>query len=132
MLFDVEGIIFKNQLLKMEKVNPLALILVLTGIIFYVGGIIQAKWPPKKINHFYGFRTSTSMRNQEIWEFAQQYSSDKIQKLGGYTILLGVLAFFINFHQMWAIWVGIALVTLLPVLMIIQIEKELKNRFPKE
>jgi hypothetical protein len=33
---------------------------------------------------------------------------------------------------MWAIWVGIALVTLLPVLMIIQIEKELKNRFPKE
>ena len=116
----------------METVNPLALILVLTGIIFYVAGFIQAKWPPKKINHFYGYRTSTSMRNQEIWEFAQQYSSDKIQKLGGYTIFLGVLAFFINFHQMCAIWVGIALVTLLPVLMIIQIEKELKNRFPKE
>ena len=116
----------------MEIVNPLALILVLTGIIFYLAGFIQAKWPPKKINHFYGYRTSTSMRNQEIWEFAQQYSSDKTQKLGGYTILLGVLAFFINFHQMWAIWVGIALVTLLRVLMIIQIEKELKNRFPKE
>ena len=116
----------------MEIVNPLALILVLTGIIFYLAGFIQAKWPPKKINHFYGYRTSTSMRNQEIWEFAQQYSSDKTQKLGGYTILLGVLAFFINFHQMLAIWVGIALVTLLPVLMIIQIEKELKNRFPKE
>ena len=62
----------------METVNPLALILVLTGIIFYVAGFIQAKWPPKKINHFYGYRTSTSMRNQEIWEFAQQYSSDKI------------------------------------------------------
>jgi len=42
------------------------------------------------------------------------------------------MAFFIKFHQMWAIWVGIALVTLLPVLMIVQIEKELKNRFPKE
>ena len=62
----------------METINPLTLILILTGFIFYVAGLIQAKYPPKKINHFYGYRTSTSMRSQEIWDFSQQYSADKI------------------------------------------------------
>ena len=93
---------------------------------------VLSKYPPKKINHFYGYRTSTSMRSQEIWDFSQQYSADKIQRLGGLIILLGAIAFFINVQQLWAVWIGIALVTLLPVLLIIQIEKELKRRFPKD
>ena len=116
----------------METINPLTLILILTGLIFYVAGLIQAKYPPKKINHFYGYRTSTSMRSQEIWDFSQQYSADKIQRLGGLIILLGAISFFINVQQLWAVWIGIALVNLLPVLLIIQIEKELKRRFPKD
>jgi len=50
-----------------DQINPLTLILGVTGLIFYVAGYIQFKYPPKKINHFYGYRTKTSMRSQEVW-----------------------------------------------------------------
>lgn len=31
------------------------------------------KHPPKEINGAYGYRTSRSMQNQEMWDFAQTY-----------------------------------------------------------
>ena len=33
-----------------DQINPLTLILGVTGLIFYVAGSIQFKYPPKKIN----------------------------------------------------------------------------------
>jgi len=47
----------------------------LVGIIFIIAGIIMLKFPPKKINMLYGYRTSLSMKNQKNWDFAQRYSS---------------------------------------------------------
>ena len=47
-----------------DQINPLTLILGVTGLIFYVAGYIQFKYPPKKINSLYGYRTKTSMRSQ--------------------------------------------------------------------
>ena len=115
----------------MEIINPLALILVVTGIIFYVAGLIQAKYPPKKINFLYGYRTTTSIRSQEIWDFSQTLSAKKIQQLGVYLFFGGILAYFINIDHFFAMWIGISLVTGSPVLLIFQVEKELKRRFPK-
>ncbi len=34
------------------------------------------RFPPKKINAIYGYRTPRSMRNQEAWDFANKYSSE--------------------------------------------------------
>ncbi len=114
-----------------DQVNPLTLILGVTGLIFYVVGYIQFKYPPKKTNHFYGYRTRTSMQSQEVWNYAQTFSAKKIQHLGVYSFFGGILAYFVNIDQFYGMWIGISLVTVLPILLISKIEKELKRRFPK-
>ncbi len=114
-----------------DPVNPLTLILGVTGLIFYVAGYIQFKYPPKKINHFYGYRTKTSMRSQEVWNFSQTLSAKKIQQLGVYLFFGGIFVYLINIDPLFGMWTGISLVTVLPILLIFKIEKELKRRFPK-
>jgi len=114
-----------------DQVNPLTLILGVTGLIFYVAGYIQFKYPPKKINHFYGYLTKTSMRSQEVWNFSQTLSAKKIQQLGIYLFFGGIFAYPINIDSFFGMWTGISLVTVLPILLIFKIEKELKRRFPK-
>ena len=114
-----------------DQINPLTLILGVTGLIFYVAGYIQFKYPPKKINHFYGYRTKTSMRSQEVWNYAQTFSAKKIKLLGVYLFFGGILAYFISIDQFYGMWTGILLVIVSPVLLIFQIEKQLKRRFPK-
>ena len=123
-----------NQITKIfsdDQINPLTLILGVTGLIFYVAGYIQFKYPPKKINFLYGYRTTTSIRSQEIWDFSQTLSAKKIQQLGVYLFFGGILAYFINIDHFFSMWIGISLVTGSPVLLIFQVEKELKRRFPK-
>ena len=38
-------------------------------------GWLLKKFPPKKINHLYGYRTQRSMKNQATWEAANTYST---------------------------------------------------------
>ncbi len=113
------------------SLNPPAIVLLLTGLIYYIVSWIQYKYPPKKINHFYGYRTQTSMLNQEIWDFSQIYSAEKLKQLGLYIILLGVIVAFFDVNEKWAIWISIVLVTLAPFFMMFAIERVLKKRFPK-
>ena len=123
-----------NQITKIfsdDQINSITLILGVTGLIFYVAGYIQFKYPSKKINFLYGYRTTTSIRSQEIWDFSQTLSAKKIQQLGVYLFFGGILAYFINIDHFFAMWIGISLVTGSPVLLIFQVEKELKRRFPK-
>lgn len=44
------------------------LILLLLGGLFY-------KFPPKTINHYYGYRTTRSMKTPETWAFAQWHNA---------------------------------------------------------
>ena len=132
-----ETVILKKTIIDMEKIifeysNPTGLILMLTGIIFFIAGWVQQKYPPKKINHLYGYRTKTSMRNQEVWKFAQEYSSNKMTKYSLYMILLGALLSFFELEGIGFLWVGLVSTILTPVVMLIEVERELKKRFPKE
>ncbi|MEK9612328.1 MAG: SdpI family protein [Flavobacteriaceae bacterium] len=115
-----------------EYSNPLGLILILAGIVFFIAGWVQQKFPPKKVNHLYGYRTKSSMRNQDVWKFAQEYSSDKMRKYSLYMILLGVLFSFFELEGIGSLWLGLVLTILVPVIMMIEVERELKKRFPKE
>ena len=111
--------------------NPFVLILSSGGLIFCLAGYIQLRFPPKKINHLYGYRTSTSMQSQKCWDFAQQYSAKKMTKLGAYTAALGLLSWITNIQFVWAIWISIIIIVIGPILMLLKIEKELIKRFPK-
>lgn len=112
--------------------NLLALILSSGGLIFLLAGYIQHRFPPKKINHLYGYRTSTSMKSQESWDFAQQYSAKKMMQMGTYITALGLLSWIIDLQLLWSVVIALTIVTIGPLLMLFKVESELKKRFPKK
>ena len=112
--------------------NLLALILSSGGLIFLLAGYIQHRFPPKKINHLYGYRTSTSMKSQESWDFAQQYSAKKMMQMGTYITALGLLSWILDLQLLWSADIALTIVTIGPLLMLFKVESELKKRFPKK
>ena len=71
----------------MDFQNTLFSMPLLTGLIFIIIGFIVLKYPPKKINHLYGYRTKNSMKSQQLWNFAQTYSS-KLMIYGGLSLAI--------------------------------------------
>ncbi|MES2810010.1 MAG: SdpI family protein [Bacteroidota bacterium] len=63
----------------------------LTGFIFVIAGLIMSRYPPKQINDFYGYRTSSSRKNQETWDEANQYSATYMVKAGFITFVTGIV-----------------------------------------
>ena len=96
--------------------NPLVLILCISGLIFLLAGFIQQRFPPKKINHLYGYHTSNSMKSQESWDFAQEYSAKKMMKMGAYITTLSLLAWSIDFQYSWSVWIALVIVTISPTI----------------
>jgi uncharacterized membrane protein len=62
----------------------------LVGFIFFITGIIMMYFPPKKINGLYGYRTSSSMKNQQSWDEANRFSAIYMAKAGLVTIAVGI------------------------------------------
>ena len=112
--------------------HPLFLILTLTGGIFLLAGYIQYRFPPKKINHFYGYRTASSMKSQESWDFAQRFSAEKMMRMSSYIITLGLLSWLFDIEQFWGIGIALMIIVIGPLLLLLQVENELKKRFPQK
>ena len=74
--------------------NPLSVTLSITGIVLFLSGLILYRKPPARINWFYGYRTSASMRSQERWNFAQAEGARAIMQAGGILTLLAIPCLF--------------------------------------
>jgi len=59
--------------------------LMIPGLMIFFGWMFVNN-PPEKINSIYGYRTSSSMKSQETWDFAHQYYG-KIWKIMGLIFL---------------------------------------------
>ncbi|KAA3642432.1 MAG: hypothetical protein DWP98_14195 [Bacteroidetes bacterium] len=68
----------------------------LCGIIFLILFFIVYRFPPKKINSFYGYRTARSMKNQELWDFAQTFSAIQFLKSAVILIFVSIIGLFTN------------------------------------
>ncbi|MDT0556503.1 SdpI family protein [Patiriisocius hiemis] len=64
-------------------------------IFIIVLALVLKKFPPKKINHFYGYRTTRSMKNQNIWTVANTYASNLMLKVSLYSLIFPLLCYFI-------------------------------------
>lgn len=65
------------------------MLLIEVGAIFaVVGGLIFKVFPPKKINHVYGYRSRFAMKAQSIWDEGQKYCANGFLLTG---IILSVL-----------------------------------------
>ena len=72
------------------------------------------------------------MKSQESWNFAQIYTSKKMKYMSLYIFIIGAFLSFLNIELMRSLWLGIIISVLMSVLMILEVEKELKTRYPKE
>lgn len=61
------------------------------GVIMIIVGFVQKYYPPKRINNWYGYRTATSQKSKEIWDYAQIYSANLVMKYGIIAIVIGLL-----------------------------------------
>ena len=90
-------------------------------------GWLLKKFPPKKINHLYGYRTQRSMKNQATWEAANTYSSLVFFKISLYSFLIPVVFYFLYPQQ--NVLITIVTNTLLLLYVLYATEKHLKARF---
>ncbi len=110
----------------------LSLILVVSGIIFCLAAFLHKRFPPKQINSFYGYRTRKSMKNIELWNFAQSLSSKKMKNMSFHMIGLGLIMSFVKLEILLSLWIGITIVISMVVLVIFQNENELKKHLSKK
>ena len=71
------------------------------GLAYIIMGFIMLRFPPKKINYFYGYRTPSSMKNQKNWDFAQTYSAKEFAIAGLFLVLLNYLLYAIKPELMY-------------------------------
>ncbi|MDD3004329.1 SdpI family protein [Flavobacterium sp.] len=102
----------------------------LCGIIFCIVAVIFFKNPPQKINHFYGYRTSTSMKNQEVWDFSQRFSSQKMLESGIQLIIISFLPIFFKIDEVVNIIIALLLCLGTCIYIIVATEKAIKKNFP--
>jgi hypothetical protein len=97
--------------------------MILLGIIFF-------KFPPKKINHLYRYRTSRSMKNQTVWDAANGYSSKLFLQLNLIAcIVLVIIYFLIPQHRL----IGTVLTsTMLIICTVPMTEKYLNTHFDRD
>lgn len=108
----------------------------LIPVIMMVFGKVFENNAPKKINHFYGYRTTMSMKNQETWKFAHNYCGKLWKKIGLIiglvTLMITVLSFKMSEDTQGVICGGIITIqTIVLVGSIFSVEKALKKTFDK-
>ncbi len=97
-------------------------------------GVVFLRWPPRKINGVYGYRTARSMASQEAWDFAHAYFGRLWTRMGLVMLPLSVLAMLPCLgkgENMVGLWGGVlSAVECVPMLLaIVPTEKALKKRF---
>jgi uncharacterized membrane protein len=102
------------------------LTLFLVGLVFSLAAFISIKFPPKKINGIYGYRTSRSMKSQENWDTAQRYSSRLMLKQGLVMLAIAGLLNVLPLPEEVAAIISVALLILSVIVLFVQTEKKLK------
>lgn len=102
------------------------------GLIFILAGLIQMIFPPKKINSLYGYRTPRSMKNIEVWNFAQKLSSKVLILMGFILSLFGIIALLLGLEEVLINSFGIGLMLLFAIILFFYMESAIKKKFPQE
>jgi len=113
----------------MDFNNTLFSMPLLVGIIFIITGLIMYKFPPKKINMLYGYRTSASMKNQVKWNFAQKYASLLMIYCGIGLSISSVLGLLFKLNEVKGVFISLILIIITVLILIYKIESSIKQKF---
>ena len=104
-------------------------VLTTNGLLFFVS-ILFWKFPPKKINKLYGYRTYRTMQNNSIWNFANTTFNKTLVVYAGISFLAGLL--FASFTKGVLSWEPMFLVMLTLLVCIIKTEKSISKLYDNE
>ncbi|MDL5045533.1 SdpI family protein [Oscillatoria amoena NRMC-F 0135] len=106
--------------------NPLYIHLLLGPLIVIIAFLFK-RFPPRRINHLYGYRTPRSMRNQEAWDCANTYSSNAIFIVALLTCVVQVISYaLLDYKNSMLVSCGFLVLGLVAVIPLT--ESHLKNR----
>jgi len=108
--------------------NPFTIVLFLSGLSFLIAGFVMSKFPPKKINSLYGYRTGSSMKSQETWDFAQRKSANDLKLFGFGMMIISFGGMFLPFGT-WGSAFALFVLIGFCAFMFFDTEKALKRRF---
>jgi len=109
--------------------NTLFSMPLMVGLVFVLVAFITLKFPPKKINMLYGYRTKSAMKSQERWNFAQRYSSKLMLYCGFGLIILAVLGLIFNVSEGIGVLISTILMIIAIVILLVKTEKAIKQNF---
>lgn len=100
------------------------------SVVFILAGLIMAKYPPRKINPLYGYRTRRSMQSTDAWKYAQRISSRRMVAAGLAGLLLFIAGWLLNLKEGVQGIMLIASLLLIVVYVIYSVERSLARKFP--
>ena len=103
-----------------------------TGILFVIAAAITLVFPPKKINLLYGYRTRASMKNQQVWDFAQRYSGVKMMQIGFALMGFSLLNVFFGFNDSFQLMIGLSFVIIACAFLFLVTESAIRKKFPNQ
>ena len=113
----------------MNWISPHFLTLALSGLGYLLAGLLLKKYPPKKINLLYGYRTKNSMQNQERWDFAQKYAASELIKWGWILLVLSLPGLAIETHILLSLLTGLLILFFSVFTIIYQTERAIRKKF---
>lgn len=102
------------------------IVTLILGLVFIIVGLISQRFPPRRINSMYGYRTNRSMADQASWDIAQRIAPKEMMKMGLGLSLIYPLDWLVMWSPGMSTLVGLALVILAVVIMIMRVEHKLK------
>ena len=99
-------------------------------IFMLIISFIYFKYPPKKNNYLYGYRTKRSMQNNETWTFANKCAAKLLINFSIYSLFIPPFLYFLYPENNFIITIIIHTALILSVLYFTELQ--LKIKFKKE
>lgn len=109
--------------------NTLFITLASTGAVIWIIALFVQRHQPKERNKIYGYRTIRSMRSQEAWDFAQEYSTDLLLKAAHGLCVISIFSLMVKIGPETGAILGTIIIILAILVPFYYTERELKRRF---
>ncbi len=108
--------------------DPSFLLHLFLGPFLLAVALIFKRFPPKRINRVYGYRTRRSRASQAAWDLANRYSANCL--VVGSLAMVGVqILLVLLLEPETSLLTALVLVCIVPVGIIPVVERKLKNKF---
>lgn len=104
--------------------NEILIIHLITASVLLAASLLMKIWPPKKINHLYGYRSPQSMKNQHNWDLANAYSADLLMYAGISNVFVHILSY-LTIGGETSIFIPLAYFIIFIIISMVLVEKKL-------